>query len=191
MQFTFLPLKSNNDLDIQCINSHGEEGVMYCFLENGRVIIPDYREFDVRLSDREVELLDGIVNTAYLNQVVNKKRKRSAHRINDASNHWWVVLPEHRKIELITGLEDKLIGFVDALLDKNPKDIKRQHYASLIRRSQLTALQVDGYIESKKLRKLPKYDAVSGRLHGTIRSFIALAEVCYPAKKYKESHVGL
>lgn len=190
MDFTF-DKQVGGDIDVYTVNRYGEKCAILCVVENDKIEVVDHDALDPHLTAEQKKILENSINNAYFSKVISKKRKRSSLRIVDSSNHWWLVLPEHKKLELVSGLADRLIGFVDALLEKNPNDIKRDHYDSLIRRSQIVELQVSGVIDPRKLRKLPRYDAASGRLHGTIRSFIALAEVCYPSSRYKDVGVIL
>lgn len=184
MKFKFGKICNESEIDITITHDNGETYVAQCCYFDGQIDITGVRVIDpwAVANDENYTRLTKIVNDAYRQQSIKQQavsHKRSVHKI---AQHWWNTKSMHDKERLVTPLANKLISIVDALLEKNPKDIKRKHYESLIQRSQLVDLSVDAVLLDTKLNKLPRYDALHDALLGSDRSFIALAEVCYPAR---------
>lgn len=164
------------------IDFHYKDKLVECYFDDtGRIRLTDVRDIDPTLSvEQDTARYESIINDRYSSMLVSKNTAKMQRARASAECHWWNTLPQDVKLELCNRLAPALIGIVDELLTHNPNDIKRRHYESLIRRSQIQTMNVTRQMDSLKLKKLPRYNATTNKLTGTPRSFIALAEACYP-----------
>jgi len=181
VKFRFSKIAPNDDIDVTIIEDSGKEHVAPCYIHDGKIVIVDISSLVQMHQHEQVEHLTKQVNEAYAKHNSKKVEQRHRRTALKEVNHWWNALAIADKERLVMPLRDKLIAIVDALLAKNPNDIKRRHYESLIKRSQLGALTLNKRVDAKKLSKLPRYSSTDDKLHGSLYSFIALAEVCYPS----------
>lgn len=189
MQIRFGKLAKNGDIDVT-VTINDVEHTIEAFVFEGKIELVSIRSIDPTGNQRET--LTNQINAAYNQQNQKKSEARNRRIASKEINHWWNAMSETDKKRLIMPLRDKLISIVDALLERNPNDIKRRHYESLIRRSQLGVLTVSSKLAAPKLNKLPRYDVADDKLRGSHYAFIALAEVCYPSlRSTKAAHVEL
>lgn len=191
MRFRFGKLQKNCDIDVTAIDENKNTYFLPCVFLEGAIEIVDFSAIDPSRNSERLVTLTRQVNFAYS---AHLRRKAEAKRQRDAisaANHWWNSMSSADKMRLVSPLRKKLPLMINALLEKNPDDIKRKHYESLIKRSELGAAKVTQRVDDKKLKKLPQYSIVHDALQGSTYSFIALAEVIYPAASRSKSYTTL
>ena len=109
-------------------------------------------------------------------------RKAEKEKLEETT-HWYNVLSDEKKAELISRIIPKASDIVALFLQKLPmSNPMYQYYVSLSNRVTVENLELKPIVY-RKLKKFPKYNTVNDKLDGTVDQYIALMMQVFPPKR--------